>query len=312
VAPSTSSPPSAAEAAAAPAPSDPYEAVLSSTYRTYFLPALTHAFVNYDTLQENVLNGPKGRFGGVVVTSQRAVEAWAHCRKSAEPRHVDVSSNDAPSSSEAQSAWDEVPFYCVGPATAASLLALNTQTCVVPPSSMVRGGEESGNADKLADYIIAMHGLSIGSTTSSCDSSPSQGPLEPAVPQPLPLLYLVGDKTRETIAGRLSSAGIPVVKLHVYDTFPSPTFDENFRAVVNEAGGIDHLRWIAFFSPSGAKQALPLLASWKEKLDLGPRIAAIGPTTRDYLLGAGIEVHAMAHSPKPEALLQAIRLYDGR
>lgn len=100
--------------------------------------------------------------------------------------------------------------------------------------------------------------------------------------------------------------------------------------------------WIVLFSPSGAQAVLPLL----RKLNLvGPpttpgstptphqerstalqprttdrvmhprldvRLAAIGPTTRDWLEADGVGCDAMARSPDPEGLAEALREAEAR
>lgn len=289
---------------------DPYEAALSPFYSTYFLPALTHDFVNIDVLSQTIRRGPAGRFGGVIITSQRAVGAWA--------KAAGRVSDGASLPQDIATAWTEtVPFYCVGPATARSLLSLGSHTSLVPYPSMVRGADETGNAERLSDYIITdiqkRTELKVGQNcTTHKESEDGSSPLSS-----LPLLYLVGDKTGVVLTTKLAAAAVPFEMLHVYDTFPSPTFEEDFKRVVSSvlASAKKHheqepLRWIVFFSPSGAEQAIDLLKDPHHK-ELGAvRTAVIGPTTRDFLIRSGWDCHAMAESPNPESLLRAIQAYD--
>lgn len=77
---------------------------------------------------------------------------------------------------------------------------------------------------------------------------------------------------------------------------------------------------MAFFSPSSAKNVLPNLSTLEippstgstGKREWNVRVAAIGDTTRRYLLEeAGVRVDAVAEEPSAEGLVEAIRKADG-
>lgn len=268
---------------------DPYEVALQNAgYSARFLPVLAHRLVNLETIR-NVIAGDHNAtptseatenghanvergtpFAGVVFTSQRAVAAWAEAARTI-----------IESRAQGQLQWSSVPFYAVGPATASALLRLDDR--LRPPASLILGAEESGSAERLASYIT-----SRTSPPSAADPNP-------------PLLYLVGDKRKDTLPSLLKRQGIRMHEIQAYETFQSPTFEGDYDALKP----YEPFEWIVFFSPSGAKLLLPLLQ--REKLDAFPRFAAIGPTTRDYLLSHdGIRVSAMAESPTPESLVSAM------
>lgn len=106
----------------------------------------------------------------------------------------------------------------------------------------------------------------------------------------LPLLFLSGNRRRDTLTNGLAKTGIPVIEQVVYETKP--------RSDVQ----IDSdTRWLAFFSPSG------LEAVEASRVTLTNfRIAAIGPTTGQALSDAGMPPDAIAHRPTPSALVDAV------
>lgn len=266
---------------------DPYDAALSRAgYVVHFLPVLSHRLVNLDKIGQFVSADPAAistqdgsaqwassaiqpvvsRFAGVVFTSQRAVEAWAKAGQA-------ILESDAP----LQSAWHETPFYAVGPATASALLRLDSR--LRPSPSLILGAEESGSAERLASYI----------TSRSRNTSNS------------PLLYLVGDKRKDTLPSLLQQQGIAIYEIQAYETFQSSTFEADYAVLKKE----EQFDWIVFFSPSGVKLLIPLLGT--KEGDSYPNLAAIGPTTRDFLISQySLEVAAMASSPTPESLLEAM------
>lgn len=159
-----------------------------------------------------------------------------------------------------------MPFYAVGPTTAENLRNVASKH-EVPRSlspSIVRGGSETGSGEKLAHFII-------NDLTGHSDKSPPT----------LPLLYLTGDKTADTIPRLLDSVGLSVQPCQVYETRASTTFDSDFTALLDKAtrkpsspctlpfsGTYIHARpsaadrpasWVAFFSPSGARTSLPAI-----------------------------------------------------
>lgn len=287
---------------------DPYEEALRKAgYSAHFLPVLSHRLVNLDAIQDVLSRGKGGTaagvsnshgsssfsndslqafpYSGVVFTSQRAVEAWATAGQAI----LDSSGSIPP-------AWTKLPFYAVGPATASALQRLDAR--LRPPASRILGAEESGSAVRLASYVISLRASTSPSSSSSSTSS--------SLPS-LPLLYLAGDKRKDTLSSLLKEGDISMHEIEAYETFQSPTFEADY-AKLQEC---EPFEWIVFFSPSGTKLLLPLLP--RDEVDVSPRFAAIGPTTRDYLLSQnGVDVSAMAESPNPDSLVSAMLAADER
>ena len=101
--------------------------------------------------------------------------------------------------------WTTVPFYVVGAATATALAAISTvagATSLAPKD--IRGAEESGTSERLAQFILT--------------DLPSTGAHSRR------LLYLTGDKNRDTLPKILKDGGVELVPLQVYGTQGSSTF----------------------------------------------------------------------------------------
>ncbi len=114
-------------------------------------------------------------------------------------------------------------------------------------------GQDSGNAADLANYIL----------TDLRDEPCSQ------------LLYLTGDKNRDTMAQVLANSNIKLEPLQVYQT-------QNIL-------------------PSGPTTLLPA------------RVAAIGPTTNSFLTdNLHQRVDVVAQKPSSEELVAAIMCFDQR
>lgn len=106
---------------------DPYvEAFASADYRARCIPVLAFSFPNQEVLRER-LSHP-GRYGGLVLTSPRAVAA------------LEDALRWLPNQS---AAWKAKPAYVVGPRTDEEVEALGFEP----------EGAEAGNAEALADFI---------------------------------------------------------------------------------------------------------------------------------------------------------------
>lgn len=103
--------------------------------------------------------------------------------------------------------WSSIPFYVVGTTTGNVLRKMPISPFT--PSSQNIVGEGSGTGEALAEVIID-----------------DQGRRAPG----LPLLYLTGDKNRDTLPTLLKAAGLHLEPLQVYGTRGS----QNFSAGVKE------------------------------------------------------------------------------
>jgi uroporphyrinogen-III synthase len=161
-----------------------------------------------------------------------------------------------------RSRWKGRRAYAVGPKTGRWLRKLGLEVT----------GEHAGTAAALVDRIVS--------------DAPEA-----------PVLFLSGNRRRETLPEGLRSGGIPFEEQVVYETHTRSTLD----LPAPSAGG-----WLVLFSPSGIE------ALSKAKVPVGAyRLAAIGPTTAGALRDAGHTVAAVAQAPTPEALVQAIRGAEG-
>ncbi|KIY67528.1 tetrapyrrole biosynthesis, uroporphyrinogen III synthase [Cylindrobasidium torrendii FP15055 ss-10] len=167
----------------------------------------------------------------------------------------------------------QLPFYVVGKATAAALRA-------VLPRANIRG-EHSGNAEQLGPFILD-------------DLNPSDH---------RPLLYLTGDKNRETLPSILQPR-LKLKPLRVYHTTGATSFPVDLRKLDTSGQW-----WIVFFAPSAADFVWPYIREYFKGTAL--KIAAIGPTTSNFLRDKlHLEVHVTASQPTPEALHSSIVHFD--
>ena len=113
--------------------------------------------------------------------------------------------------------WTSVPFYVIGEATASAAAELRSTL----PSHLVpgdiRGQAQSGTAEQLARFILS--DLSVRRDGST----------------PRKLLYLTGDKNRDTLPNILTSEGIVLDTLQVYATQSSSSFRCDLRSALEKA-----------------------------------------------------------------------------
>jgi uroporphyrinogen-III synthase len=279
-----------------------------------FIPVLEHRF-REDALEEireliiqKAFAASSGasnssRYGGIIFTSQRAVEAFT--KVIAELRNFGL----LPDNALPVSCF----FYVVGPATARGLRTLKLPCPIV--------GEESGNGDALAQFILSHYNEQY---------PPDSGKQKPA------LLFLVGEQRRDIIPKTLQSENLDpaqrtqVDEVVVYETGEMDSFRSSFAQTWAQNLEDGYLRqWVVIFSPTGCRALLELWGlidpdTGRVKTDnkrvqdrrasvtapeSQPRtfIATIGPTTKDYLVREfGFEPDVVAPKPSPEGLLEGI------
>ncbi|KAL5525024.1 HEM4 [Sanghuangporus sanghuang] len=81
-------------------------------------------------------------YNGVIVTSKRAVDAWA------------AASKKVPVPADERAHWTDIPFYAVGGATAQAVRDLSNSGAPHLAPRQVLGGEESGTGEQLAHFIL--------------------------------------------------------------------------------------------------------------------------------------------------------------
>ncbi|RDW68015.1 hypothetical protein BP6252_09411 [Coleophoma cylindrospora] len=268
------------------------------TFDPVFVPVLEHQFLDEglnvvrEGLRDQIFRKDENsRYGGLIFTSQRAVEAFAHLVQEGK-------GNDA--------SWphlQDVPIYTVGPATSRALRSI-PQT---PPLNIF--GDETGNGEALAHYMLEHYG----------NWYPDRA-LKPS------LLFLVGEQRRDIIPKTLmdrslpESTRIPVDELVVYGTGVMASFERDFEERLIQTRDRP-VRWVVVFSPTGCDAMLRALGMLDpntgrysgEKGVKNTYIATIGPTTRDYLRNTfGYTPHVCARKPSPEGVEEGIREFMAR
>ncbi|MGH0157779.1 UNVERIFIED_CONTAM: hypothetical protein FKN15_037546 [Acipenser sinensis] len=114
--------------------SDPYVQELASYgLKATLIPVLSFEFVSLNALSEKLSHPDK--YGGLIFTSPRAVEAVSLCLEQNGKREEWMES--------LKDQWNAKSVYVVGKATSS----------LVQEVGLIPQGEDTGNADKLSDYI---------------------------------------------------------------------------------------------------------------------------------------------------------------
>ncbi|KAF5860183.1 hypothetical protein ETB97_001888 [Aspergillus alliaceus] len=275
-------------------PKDSYEEYFSAHgYTPTFIPVLEHHFhtPNLSTVQHlfqsgDLTPGPGRKYGGLIFTSQRAVEGFA-------------ATLDDIDGSIKQTSSQSLILYTVGPATSRSLTSIRDEH--LPHATIL--GSETGNGENLAQLILEHYNWLY-------DASHEPKP---------PLLFLVGAQRRDIIPKTLMAESlapgqrIGVDELVVYETGVMEGFEESFAAAVRAAGeflagGLERAIWVVVFSPTGCDAMLRVLKA----LGGGKRrvfIATIGPTTRDHLRKYEFEADVCAEKPSQEGVGMGIEKF---
>ena len=271
------------------------------------------------------------RYGGMIFTSQRAVEAFLSCLSSAA---ATASSPPSSSRSSLPILPDSLPLYVVGPATRRALCS----SPHVRPENVL--GAHTGNGERLAAYILEHY----PTVSQKRDGSA------------LPLLFLVGKERRAVIPDTLRKEGVDVREEVVYEASTREGLEEEFERVLDDVVGHhdeallstappsssssaatrqdeQHPRvricWVVLFAPTGARELVRALSAsgrlssvhqrpgdGKGKSESCQRriyLAAIGPTTRDFLRQeCGIDPHVCAEKPSPEGVGEGIKTFMQR
>lgn len=289
-------------------PADGYQDIFAgwNNYTPSFLPVLEHRFRDDALAWLKTITSGRGftsdptvdaesSFGGIIFTSQRAVEVFTLIVESLEPHTRDELLPKA------------LPLYAVGPATARGLRALGLKCQIV--------GDETGNGEALSAFMLDHYNRLPATQTVRQDRK-------------IPLLFLVGEQRRDIIPKSLQSPGLPkdarigVHEVVVYETCEMASFRHDFsRALDDNVDAGAKEQWVVVFSPQGCKAMLQCLG-WldeesgrynqehTESWPVTTYIATIGPTTRSYLIKEfGFEPHVCAEKPSPEGIFAAIENY---
>ncbi|WPH00297.1 Hypothetical protein R9X50_00312200 [Acrodontium crateriforme] len=303
------------------APGDSYEehfqTLSNGRFKPIFVPVLEHRFRDEPLralkrhaerfafasgseadARRKATNNPAKKYGGIIFTSQRAVDAFASIVAKLDPLKINMLFDK------------DMPLYVVGPATARGVRALNLPCPVV--------GEEAGNGDALAKFILD-HSKTLSPDVTHLNN------------HKLPLLFLVGEQRRDIIPKTLESEDLPatdrisVQEVIVYETGEMATFEEDFMGLLRAAKTARvKEQWVIVFSPQGCGAMLNALGWLDEKSakfspahrdvlmgSMEIRIATIGPTTRDFLKEEfGFEPDVCAEKPSPEGVGEGIMKFE--
>jgi len=294
-------------------PADGYEEYFEQLdegrYSPVFVPVLEHKFTQnaLQSIKEHILNGAflpsslqsSHKYGGIIFTSQRAVEAFTYVIDELRQENQNVEALFTAS----------LPIYVVGPATGRGLRALGLPCQIV--------GEEAGNGEALAAFMLEHYNDLWRPTQADNDKQV----LKPG------LLFLVGEQRRDIIPKTLMSASLPedlridVEELTVYETGVMENFSKNFAQLVSQKSAQVQKQWVIVFSPTGCKAMLEVLGMLnsdtgkveevQQTQSAAPYIATIGPTTRDYLISEfRYTPDACAIKPSAEGLGEVILNFE--
>ncbi|RKF80946.1 Uroporphyrinogen-III synthase [Golovinomyces cichoracearum] len=269
-------------------------------YDSIFVPVVEHKFneSEFDCLRKILHEKKIGKeieseYGGLIFTSQRAVEAFALLILEG----IENGSGDYRD-------WPYLqysPIYAVGPATNRALKSIPLDH----PLNI--RGSDSGNGESLAEYILEDY----PEWYRDWDFQN-------------PLIYVTCERRNDAILKILTNPeigpdAIPTVELDIYTTSILPTFEQNLIHSL-QSKKTNNLVWIVIFSPLGGEamlRALNLIDPKTGKAMARPphsrrRIffASIGPTTYGSLKkNFGFDADVCATKPTPESLEKSIRHY---
>lgn len=293
-------------------PGDSYEDIFSQPHAGVnfvpsFVPVMEHQFDGAgmgrvrSILQSQMVGRHLGAaYGGLVFTSQKAVEALAKIVQDGpgeQQGRVSITTLPWPH-------LQDVPVYSVGPATTRALKAVAQE----PPLQVF--GEQTGNGDSLAHFILDHYAQWYEDRT---EEKPG-------------LLFMVGEQRRDIIPKTLMDDKLPsdrricVDEVVVYRTGVMESFADDFERRLQEARE-SRMVWVVVFSPTGCDAMLRGLGmidetTGKAKPNDPNRtrfVATIGPTTRNYLQKTfGLDPDVCARKPSPEGVLEGIQEFMSR
>ncbi|KAK2802138.1 hypothetical protein FQN50_007503 [Emmonsiellopsis sp. PD_5] len=279
-------------------PHDGYSEYFSSkSYNPLFIPVLEHKFntQNLHRVRDLFVSGDIYKlYGGLIFTSQRAVEGFARVLGEEVGEKASIPASN------------HLTLYTVGPATYRSLNTLR-QTHL-PHAQLI--GHDAGTGEKLARVILEHYNGLYNSDSDdnnvdqgrdrdvTTNNEPNEQQEEPTTggtqddstagnknmkKQKLPLLFLIGEQHRDIIPKTLMDPTLPaqrrigVEELVVYETGVMEGFERAFAEALSgargdrqnnnnrgerrmgDADGNDRILWVVVFSPTGCEAMLRTL-----------------------------------------------------
>lgn len=118
-----------------------------------------------------------------------------------------------------------------------------------------------------------------------------------------PLLFPCGNLKGDELSNKLSSKGVSVVAVTVYQTRVHEQLEQRLHEIILHNSGFPEI--VVYFSPSGLKFTIPVLEKMEVPLHQ-LKLVAIGPTTEAAFLGYKLKARSVASKPTPEHLLEAV------
>ncbi|KAF8520289.1 tetrapyrrole biosynthesis, uroporphyrinogen III synthase [Gautieria morchelliformis] len=252
-------------------------------YTPYFIEVLESTFSNEQMLEGIVRTGPTCGvgFAGVVLTSSRAADAWiAALSRITEPGD-----------------WSQTPFYVVGESTKRTLKQMTTMHSTRFSESLILGAAQAGSSEPLARFVLDDRALRRTGGK---------------------LLYLTGDKNKDTFHRIMSENGVIVEEIMVYETKAANGLEERVASTAQQIANVEggnKLTWLIFFAPSSSDFVLHFLrrsfrfshANSPQDAELTAKLGAIGATTATFLREErGLRVDAVPAKPTAEQLVASI------
>ncbi|KAK9367493.1 tetrapyrrole biosynthesis, uroporphyrinogen III synthase [Lipomyces kononenkoae] len=170
-----------------------------------------------------------------------------------------------------QSYIRSLPLYTVGPATAALVQTHGF--------NKVLGGPDAGNGRILASQIVK------------------------ALPRRC--LFFTGETRRDVIPVTLREHGIECIERVVYASEGVEGVEKQFIELITNDRK-EQVWWTVFFSPAGSESIARQIFLANNNSGGMTKVAAIGPTTEEFLLKIGVTPDTVSRKPDPESLLQGI------
>lgn len=270
----------------------------SITFDPHFVPVLAHernesALASLATWLET--GELKRKYGGMIFTSQRAVEAWTEVVVGLNAAKLASTNLDAQRQATASNPQLDpfanlesllpFPLYVVGPATERALQSLanreeETSSIFYTALNATIHGADTGNGANLAAFILKHYNqLYYEHWFNSFEA-----PRLPFIPllgmssenygrkrleandarlQKKPLLFLVGEQRRDVIPKTLQdpaneSERIMIDELEVYRTEVMKDFENDFASIIGkfESRSASQYRIVVVFSPQGVETML--------------------------------------------------------
>lgn len=210
-----------------PPKDDEYHQVfLDKGFTPFSIPVLSFKFDNQQELVQKLKEPCK--YEGMVLTSQRAVEAIEHCVSDFIRQEV--------WRSKIASVWREKAVFVVGKATAkAASEKLGLESI----------GNEAGSADALVPVI-----------------------LQSVKPGGNPLLFPCGNLRRETIPTEMGKAGITLDGIQVYSTCADPAIRQSLADFMREKGAPSYAVFFSPSGVNFTEEILSSLSEWWSSVKL--------------------------------------------